>query len=305
MRFHIDRFIKIGGVFIVQGWSDSFHTGDSLTLTAETSFLETVTRSIMRSDLPTLFGSGSERWGFRAYGIDDGITSPSATSIGLTFPNGDRIEKLSEASVPQQDHIAHMVWVNFVAEVNAKGGRLLEIGSRARSGSTIRDQFGDNIEYIGVDVTDGPNVSVVSDAHHLSDAIIEPVDYVCSISTFEHFMMPWKVALEINKILKPGGRVFSHSHQTWPEHDVPFDYFRFSEQAWSGIFNSHTGFRIVETKVGHPVSVSAIYNVGGPFDEMEYSPGHAMSVCVAEKIAEPLVKWEAAMQLVNSITYEY
>lgn len=58
-------------------------------------------------------------------------------------------------------------------------------------------------------------------------------------------------------------------------------------------------------KAGHAVSVVAKYNLGGPFEEMEHSSGHAMSVCVAEKVSEPLVEWEQPMNLVRHIGYDY
>jgi hypothetical protein len=305
VNFHIDKFMKLGGVFIIYGWCDAYRPADDLRFTAGNAYIETVSRSVIRNDLIPFFGAESAIWGFRAYGIDDAVTPTSVTDIGLTFANGERILRLSEASVPNVDNIAHQVWTKFVAEANAKGGKILEIGSRARSGTTLRDLFGANLEYIGVDVTDGPNVDIVADAHHLSEFVNDTVDFICSISTFEHFIMPWKVVLETNKILNMGGRIFSHSHQTWPEHDVPFDYFRFSEQAWSGLFNVHTGFRIIDVKSGHPVAVSAVYNVGGPFDEMEHSVGHAMSVCVAEKIGKPMVSWDAAASLLRGIEYTY
>ncbi|WP_278377261.1 methyltransferase domain-containing protein [Sphingobium yanoikuyae] len=218
----IDKFMKIGGAFIVHGWCERYQPGDQLVITSDGQDLQTVTRAIHRPDLPSYFDAASSFWGFRAYGIDDGVKSLPATGIGIRFANGERIASLATACVPLDDHAAHRVWANFIAEVNENGGRLLEIGSRARSGSTIREQLNNNVEYIGVDIAEGPNVDIVGDAHYLSKHVEKPVDFVCSISTFEHFLMPWKVAIEINKILLPGGKVFSHSHQTWPDHDVPF-----------------------------------------------------------------------------------
>src|SRR5271167_4950120 len=83
--------------------------------------------------------------------------------------------------------------------------RVLEIGSRARSG-IIRRQLFDGKQYTGIDVLDGPNVDIVGDAHLLSAHIMpESVDAVYSVSTFEHLAMPWKVAIELNKILRTGG----------------------------------------------------------------------------------------------------
>ena len=82
--------------------------------------------------------------------------------------------------------------------------------------------------------------------------------------------MPWKVALEINKILRVGGKVYTHSHQAWPLHDIPFDYFRFSDQAWHGLFNAHTGFCIIDAKMAALITQARQYNTGPPFDHLEY-----------------------------------
>ena len=43
VQFHIDRFTKLGGAFIVHGWSDNFRPGDRLTLAADGVPLETIT----------------------------------------------------------------------------------------------------------------------------------------------------------------------------------------------------------------------------------------------------------------------
>ena len=305
MRSAIDRFYKIGGAFIIHGWSDAYRPGDELVVTYDGAPVATITQSSPNLSLDTVFSEGARLWGFRAATLFEGAGDGAAQKVGLRFANGGVIDCVS-ASTPQPvDLHAHGLFGLFAAEVRENGGRLLEIGARARSGGTVRDLFGADVEYIGLDITDGPNVSIVADAHHLSQAITDPVDYVCSISTFEHLMMPWKVVLEINKVLKPGGRVFSHSHQAWPLHDTPFDYFRFSEEAWHGLFNEHTGFRVLETRSGHMISMSAIYNSGGPFDTLEHSLAPGMTVCLAEKISDPLVCWDAPMSAVRDIEYTF
>ena len=86
-----------------------------------------------------------------------------------------------------------------------------------------------HIDYVGCDVVDGENVDVVPDAHRLSKALDRTFDYVYSISTFEHLLMPWVVATEINHVMNIGGVGYIQSHQMWPVHDVPSDYFRFLE----------------------------------------------------------------------------
>ena len=305
MRFCIDRFFKMGGTFIVQGWAEAYKPGSQLHFLVDGNEVPTLCVSSPNASLAAIFGQGAEYWGFRAVTMFENAIDHSAVAIGFKFPDGTIAESLAAANPREQDHFAHGLWSQFVGDANAKGGHLVEIGSRARSGAEVRSLFGPSLTYIGVDIADGPNVDIVADAHHLSNALPEPVDFICSISTFEHLMMPWKAVLEINKSLKLGGLVFSHSHQAWPLHDVPFDYFRFSDQAWHGLFNQHTGFRVIETRLGHPVSISAHYNPGPPFDELENSPAYAMSVCLAEKIGDPLVSWDAPMSGVREIDYTY
>jgi hypothetical protein len=40
--------------------------------------------------------------------------------------------------------------------------------------------------------------------------------------------MPWKAVIEIIKVMSPGGLIFTQPHQTWPIHETPWDYWRFS-----------------------------------------------------------------------------
>ena len=61
--------------------------------------------------------------------------------------------------------------------------------------------------------------------------------------------MPWKAMLELNWAMKTGGRMFIHTHQTIGMHDIPCDYYRYSDTAWQGLFNLHTGFEILETNL--------------------------------------------------------
>jgi hypothetical protein len=52
--------------------------------------------------------------------------------------------------------------------------------------------------------------------------------------------------------MKTGGVAYIFSHQTLGLHDMPWDFFRFSDSAWSGLFNRRTGFEIVATEMSLP-----------------------------------------------------
>jgi SAM-dependent methyltransferase len=95
-------------------------------------------------------------------------------------------------------------------------------------------------------------VDVVGDAHRLSEFVDGPFDAVYSISTFEHLAMPWRVVLEINRVMADGGLLFAATHHTWPPHELPWDYWRYSRGAFKALLNRHTGFEIVRVEEGLP-----------------------------------------------------
>jgi hypothetical protein len=136
--------------------------------------------------------------------------------------------------------------------------RVLEVGSRARSGITRRDRMPAGADYTGCDIVDGENVDVVCDAHALSARLPHGrYDAVLAISVLEHLLMPWKFVIELNKVLAPGAIGMFATHQCWPIHDAPWDYWRFSDRAWQGLLNSATGFEIIDAAMGEPAYISA------------------------------------------------
>jgi Methyltransferase domain len=74
----------------------------------------------------------------------------------------------------------------------------------------------------------------------------ESFDGIYSLSVFEHLLMPWAVAVQMNRILKPGGLGYVFTHQTLGIHDAPWDFWRFSDMSWEALFNAHTGFEILD-----------------------------------------------------------
>ena len=112
--------------------------------------------------------------------------------------------------VPMSRIVSHQKWQEHLYEIGNKPGlRVLEIGSREVTGaSNARNEFA-KAEYVGFDYYPGDNVDVVGDAHKLSSYFEQggKFDIVYSSACFEHFAMPWLVAVEISKVLKVGGFV--------------------------------------------------------------------------------------------------
>lgn len=195
----------------------------------------------------------------------------------------------------------HRLFGDFVKNVNAMSQpSVLELGSRARSGNVYADLFNNHVGYKGLDIVSGVNVDVVGDAHEMSQLFPEheKFDAIFSISVFEHLAMPWKVVLECNKILKPYGMIFIASHQTWPLHDAPWDFWRFSSSAWLALLNSATGFKVIETVMGLPCYVNPSSYLKKEFIGMRDHPGFLGTAVIAQKIGETRLEWPVDTKII-------
>lgn len=198
----------------------------------------------------------------------------------------------------------HQLFPRFQELVRAfPAAQIVEIGSRARSGNVNIDWLPSDASYVGFDVRDGPNVDVVGDAHHISRHFPPAsVDAIYSVSTVEHLAMPWKAVLEMNAILKPGGLVFAGTHQTWPVHDEPWDFWRFSSYSWSTLFNAATGFELVDVTMGERASVVADF-VTEATAWLDYQPAFLGSSVIARKIASTDLTWDVDLGIATEHEY--
>ncbi|MCB1124715.1 MAG: methyltransferase domain-containing protein [Verrucomicrobiae bacterium] len=159
------------------------------------------------------------------------------------------------------------------------------------------------MKYTGFDILAGPNVDITGDIHRLSAYFPKnSVDVIFSMSVFEHLAMPWKAVIEMNRVLKPGGVMFHTSHQTWPIHEIPWDYWRFSSYSWKSLLNKRTGFEIIATAMGeeaflHPKIKHA--NLGN----IDQCPCFLGSAVTCRKIAETSLEWEVNVSDIEEDAY--
>jgi hypothetical protein len=223
--------------------------------------------------------------------------------VGFEFEEGSRfVVEVPYLESWRRDPY-HRVFAEFQTMVRQVGhGQILEIGSRARSGNVYRDFIPDGMKYVGMDILEGPNVDVVGDAHELSRHFAPGTfDAAYSIAVFEHLLMPWKVTIELNKILKPGGFVFIATHQTFNLHEQPWDFWRFSDKAWHGLFNKFTGFEVVTAEMGEPAYIVGSFLNGMTF-KMDQGPAFMASTAICRKIGPCREDWQADLpSLVKSI----
>jgi len=165
------------------------------------------------------------------------------------------------------------------------GPRVLELGVHRSHAtrSTRHDSWVPNAsEYVGTDIQAGPDVDVVADVHALSATHgVEAFDAIISCSTFEHFKYPHRAAHEVLKTLKVGGALYVQTHQSYPLHAHPFDYFRYTKESLAGLFGTQMGFRV--TKVGYEFPTRLMSRA-----EPDLATGEAyLNVCLAGQKVEP------------------
>jgi Methyltransferase domain len=119
-----------------------------------------------------------------------------------------------------------------------------------------RDWVPHATEFLGTDIEVGTDVDVVADLHRLSDVVgRERFDVILSCSTFEHLKYPTLAAHELMKALKVGGLLYIQTHQSFPLHGYPSDYFRFSQEALASLFGTQMGFEVVATNYDFPARI--------------------------------------------------
>jgi SAM-dependent methyltransferase len=138
---------------------------------------------------------------------------------------------------------------------------VLEVGT-ARAVPDVstmhRGHFGDPgpARYVCLDIKAGPDVDVVGDLHNLPEDWTGTFDAFIAFAVFEHLERPWIAAKEVARILKPGGRFLVSTHQCFPIHGYPSDFFRFSKDALRLIFED-AGLIVDVSEYAHRAAIVA------------------------------------------------
>jgi SAM-dependent methyltransferase len=103
------------------------------------------------------------------------------------------------------------------------------------------------------DVSPGTDVDQVVDAHTM-DGAADNFDAYIAVSLYEHLERPWVAAQAAARVLGPGGLLYVATHQTFPIHGYPSDYFRFSDRALALIF-ADAGFEILHAGYAYPCKI--------------------------------------------------
>ncbi|TXL88908.1 methyltransferase domain-containing protein [Streptomyces sp. IB2014 016-6] len=101
--------------------------------------------------------------------------------------------------------------------------RVVDLGSRISPKQSLTHRSlldGRDVDYIGVDVLDGPNVDIVMRRPYRIPVRSRTADFVISGQAFEHIPFFWASMMEIARVLRPGGLAFVTAPSRGHVHDA-------------------------------------------------------------------------------------
>jgi SAM-dependent methyltransferase len=120
-------------------------------------------------------------------------------------------------------------FVRQVARQLPSGLRLLDAGA----GECAYKPFFQHCRYVGVDLAVGEpawnyrNLDSIAELDRLPFAE-EVFDAALSTQTLEHLSLPQESLLELHRVLRPGGKLFLTAPMAHAEHQLPYDFFRYT-----------------------------------------------------------------------------
>lgn len=129
--------------------------------------------------------------------------------------------------------------------VHIKKGKLLDIGC----GTKPYQKFFSEAEYVGMDYAHGINsTNPVADVFYDGKNFpfkANTFDYFLATEVLEHVFNPDEFILEIKRVLKKGGIGIVTVPFVWDEHEIPYDFARYSSFGIKALFERN-GFQILE-----------------------------------------------------------
>jgi SAM-dependent methyltransferase len=125
-------------------------------------------------------------------------------------------------------------------------GQLLDFGCGAKP---YRHLF--TVEqYIGLDMENPSHPHLTEDVDVFYDGTTIPFpnnrfDAILSSEVMEHVFEPEAILAELHRVLKPGGKALFTVPFVWNEHEVPYDYARYSRYGFTHLLQK-SGFQVNE-----------------------------------------------------------
>lgn len=131
-------------------------------------------------------------------------------------------------------------FARMVADVVKDGESILDAGA----GECQYKPYFKHAKYTAQDLGIGDKTWDFSQIDIKSEIYDIPVannsfDYILCLEVMEHLKYPHRAFKEFSRILKSGGKLFVVCPLTWSEHQIPYDYFRYTRYALQMLANDN------------------------------------------------------------------
>ena len=128
----------------------------------------------------------------------------------------------------------------------AAGLRVLDVGCGDKP---YLPYFATAAEYVGVDIDEGSRADLIGPVERLpvDDASF---DLVLCVQVLEHVDDPAAAVRELNRVVRPGGRVLAATHGTYVYHPGPSDHWRWTHTGLARLFADNADWSSVEVAAG-------------------------------------------------------
>jgi SAM-dependent methyltransferase len=298
IKWFVDELSFFRGLLWIRGWA--FHPAKRITelgcIFPEGTYQSLDSYGQRSDDVEAVYGPAARNCRFSSCLGRPSSDGHASIQLAFTLEGGERLSASNLVGQTLEACQPRRMEREFYAKLAERpGGNILEIGSRNVTGALNRNNVPPSWKFVGMDILPDAYTDVVGDAHDLRKHFRRnSFDAVISTAVFEHLIMPWKAVLEINRVLRQGGLVFVMSHQTFPMHGEPWDYFRFSTRAWRALFNRRTGFEILETGQGMPASIVA-HQLMEHTTYLPDLPAYILTAVLARKIGPTRLRWDVKL----------
>jgi len=159
-------------------------------------------------------------------------------------------------------------------------------------------------QYVGCDMRQGPGVDVLLNLHKI-DLPNESAGTVLCLDTLEHVEYPRRAIDELHRILKPNGIIVISSVMDFPIHDYPFDYWRFTPEAFKSLlrpfsqslctYAGDAGFPHTVVGIGFKNPIDELDTVIASVDAWRIAQGPSALRSVVKPLVPPILlrAWDA------------
>jgi SAM-dependent methyltransferase len=168
--------------------------------------------------------------------------------------------------------------------VAASSGRVLDAGSGRGSWRRVILAGGGDYESIDVAPRGDDRPTWIGDIMAMPQVPDGRYDCVVSHQVLEHLPRPWRALAEFHRVLRPGGRVVLSAPHLSRRHELPHDYFRFTQEGMHALLED-AGFVDIEVRP-----------VGGTLCFL-----HHQASCIVPGLVAPVPGLGAALAALNAI----